>query len=33
MFVGEYDIIVYGENFGSIIVDIVGILEKIKEEL
>ncbi|GAB1154598.1 hypothetical protein YWY31_06230 [Paenibacillus illinoisensis] len=32
-FAGEQDTIVYGENFGSVTVDIVGILEKTKEEL
>ncbi|GGG19892.1 alpha/beta fold hydrolase [Paenibacillus aceti] len=32
-FAGEKDTIVYGENFGSVTVDIVGILQKNKEEL
>lgn len=32
-FAGEEDNIVYGENFGSVTVDIVGILQKNKEEL
>lgn len=32
-FAGEKDTIVYGENFGSVTVDIVGILQKNKQEL
>ncbi|MFO1446014.1 alpha/beta hydrolase [Bacillus sp. Bva_UNVM-123] len=32
-FAGEKDTIVYGENFGNVTVDIVGILQKNKEEL
>ena len=32
-FAGEKDTIVYGENFGSVTVDIIGILQKNKKEL
>ena len=32
-FAGEKDTIVYGENFGSVTVDIIGILQKNKQEL
>lgn len=32
-FAGEKDSIVYGENFGSVTVDIIGILQKNKQEL
>lgn len=32
-FAGEKDTIIYGENFGSVIVDIAGILQKNKQEL
>lgn len=32
-FAGEKDTIVYGENFGSVTVDIIGVLQKNKQEL
>lgn len=32
-FAGEKDIIVYGENFGNVTVDIIGILQKNKQKL
>jgi hypothetical protein len=32
-FAGEKDTIVYGENFGSVTVDIIGILQKNKQAL